>query len=779
MTDITEEEIYDAVNDAMALNLKDITKGRGQYYLQVYVGNKEYKEFAENTRNLANSMNISNEQTKKINTSLVKVDDTIKENNNSVDKNTKEVKDNTKSSKENTEALKSYGRRFIESIAKASGVLGGMVSHELALNKTISESNAMYMQTAKEMNVYADRMGLTLDEYAQFLKENASEFNTLQRQFGDVREALNANAYKIMSESGATRNEINKGLTSFTKLMTTSGEINNMSSEQFVAASERYVTETKLLAKALGVSTDAVLKQTEQAQKQWQMELLMKDPNKIAQIQAAQAAGHDLDRILYEVGGIMSEGAAVQMALSPASAMEMQQWRERSARGEMNTMEQVAQYAKDLKNNEAYRSLSAEQQEKVKNNMQMILYNNDEKFARGFMGGTGNDLDTLLKIAEYDKGKQTPINESIRAQEQMDASIKAINNAKDALAMMGTELPKHLDKITNSLTEVKNKYDEFVEGHPKFMRILQEFINKLEIAGFALNMLISPITGLITLGAGIWNFGKLIMTLPTKFGALWTATTKLTSSLPKVGTSLTNVVKNFGSSLPKIGTSLMSMFKGLFGKILPLFTGLGAGLSAINTWLLSAPKMSLGTVGAGLAAFTAGQAVGKAIGLDDENRYLGKKVANVGSWFGDKAYDAKKAISNWWYGEKGDQNDVRNWSPEKLAEARAKIAKLQDSNSSQIASSQVQNKAEVQAEAKIKAETEAEAKQSKDEQKSDQENVFNLPTQKDNKTNLVKMESEEETLFNLREMVGLLKEMTNHLSQMSSQIPMNNYGSVN
>ena len=108
-----------------------------------------------------------------------------------------------------------------------------------------------------------------------------------------------------------------------------------------------------------------------------------------------------------------------------------------------------------------------------------------------------------------------------------------------------------------------------------------------------------------------------------------------------------------------------------------------------------------------------------------------------------------------------------------------KAARVQDSSPSQIASSQVQNKADVQAEAKIKAETEAEAKQSKDEQKSDQENVFNLPTQKDNKTNLVKMESEEETLFNLREMVGLLKEMTNHLSQMSSQIPMNNYGSVN
>ena len=186
------------------------------------------------------------------------------------------------------------------------------------------------------------------------------------------------------------------------------------------------------------------------------------------------------------------------------------------------------------------------------------------------------------------------------------------------------------------------------------------------LAGFK-GTIIGALIGIA--GQGLWDLGN-------KFGE-WTAgainwlteagaspmTAVLTTlgiggagvaAITKAVHSLPNIIKGFGKSITNAGSAITN---GIKNKIT-------ANLGAVSKGLKSLGSAAL-KLGAGLAAFEIGRFIGKKLGLDDENTYLGKKVAKAGESVGDKVYSWYKK----WKGN--DKNDLSKLSPEELNKIRA------------------------------------------------------------------------------------------------------------
>lgn len=829
MTDLSQEDVYNAFDGSLREHLQQFTKGRGQYYLQVYVGNKEYQVFAENTKQLAQSMDESNKLVKENNNKLGKFNDGITDTVEALENNTKESKEQTKAQKANTEALNAYNRRLIEAVSKTAGFFAGIMKQEMDLTKNIAESNTMYKDTAKELNTYARGMNMTLEEYTQYMKENAAEFNTLQRVFGDVRDATALQWDKISKQTGATSNEMNKALASYTKLVTNSGEISNMTTAEFTAGATEYIKETKLLAKALGVNTETILKQTEQAQKQWQLQLLMMNPNNKATVQGMLAAGASTEEILYSVGGIYSEEVAQTMAMNQARGIMLDTIKQEHQAGNIRNAEDFGNVAGQIVNSQEYQNAYGSRQELLSSGQANWIAYTDEKFATAMGINNAQMNDILSKLSEGVKiDEDNQLNANVSEINKLESTFNDINNEARTLLMSGSKLSENLETYNKVLKEGIEYWEKFKKEHGGIIQTIGDVGGKLGMLGIAISGLAVPIKA-------VWRIGTTLKSLITPINSLKTAAKategafqSVSNNVPKFTSSLgniTNGLKNFLLSTPKMGLGTVGVAatalaaSGYAGYKLEEKTGVFSGIldklyfngkrekdkKEYEKYDLSKNPEKLTEAREKLAKIqekasererllhetfdiSIDKGVYKYNGKDVSSPQLNKSIQqewddwNMGrgayKW-NDKDYEKFEKKYGKHFADEMYKEHLESVKDNNINDLIRKAARVQDSSPSQIASSQVQNKAEVQAEAKIKAETEAEAKQSKDEQKSDQENVFNLPTQKDNKTNLVKMESEEETLFNLRVMVGLLKEMTNHLSQMSSQIPMNNYGSVN
>lgn len=188
------------------------------------------------------------------------------------------------------------------------------------------------------------------------------------------------------------------------------------------------------------------------------------------------------------------------------------------------------------------------------------------------------------------------------------------------------------------------------------------------LAGFK-GTIIGALIGIA--GQGLWDLGN-------KFGE-WTAgainwlteagaspmTAVLTTlgiggagvaAITKAVHSLPNIIKGFGKSITNAGSAITN---GIKNKITANLDAVSKGLKSLGSAALK--------LGAGLTAFEIGRFIGKKLGLDDKNTYLGKKVAKTGEWAGDKAY----AVYKWW---KGDDGLLKG---ENLKKAQEKLTAIQ------------------------------------------------------------------------------------------------------
>lgn len=170
------------------------------------------------------------------------------------------------------------------------------------------------------------------------------------------------------------------------------------------------------------------------------------------------------------------------------------------------------------------------------------------------------------------------------------------------------------------------------------------------------------------------------------FGKIWNGIKILGGHAFNIIKSLFNPLTWFKLlGIAALGKGILSLFNGLIhpvDTVKKAFKSLANGVSALNNGF---KKINLKSVieglkflgkaalklGAEFAAFEIGRFIGKVLGLDDENTYLGKKVAKAGEWAGDKAYAAYK----WW---KGDDGLLKG---ENLKKAQEKLTTIQTKQS--------------------------------------------------------------------------------------------------
>jgi len=502
MTDLSEYEVRKAFNESLRENLTEFTKGKGSYYLQVYIGNKEYKDIIETSKQVAENLKKTNSTTEKLDKSMASVKDGFEDTVEKLEENSKKLDENTKSNKKSKEEWMAASRRLLEAAAKAAGGVKARIEYENDLNKTISESNIAYTDTAKELNLYANRMNLTIDEFAGLIKENSGEFNTLTRAFGDFSN-VSVSWVKVSQSTGATQNEMNKALMSYTKIMTQNGEISNMTTDQFNKGAEEYIKETKLLAKALGVSTDAVLKQTEQAEKQWQLQVIMSDPQKAPLVQALQAAGHSTEMIMYELNGVMTEELAGQMAMNKSMSMVAQTFRQASERGELNNQTDIMNVNRGLSsNNEFITQYERDRAYRIAN-QNVALYSGDQKFA-GWMGyGSNNMMQTIYNIGNAkteEEIKNSNQAAAVSSAVNMEGQVKQLQNNTNAMFMLGKDIQSANTNIA-TLTAKMNEYTESLSQNTGW------FTKSLSVLG-TVGMVLAPVAQVAAGGLQLFSTGK-------------------------------------------------------------------------------------------------------------------------------------------------------------------------------------------------------------------------------------------------------------------------------
>lgn len=755
MADLTEQEIKQAIFDSNSAVLTTYTAGRGQQYLQVILADEQAKQRIDEIR-------AQVETEKKL---LENVDDltsAVEENNDALEDNKGALKDNTNANKETAKSLKEHGiswsaviKKSVDTLAKASGYVYERALREVELTQKISEANVMYSKSAKELDEYANAMNMTLDEYTQFMKENATEFNSFQRVFKDAVIGQDIQFAKIAGATGATQNEMNKALASYTKMVTRNGEINSMTIDQFNDGATEYIKETKLLAKALGTSTDAVIKQTEQAEKQWQLQLIMNDPSKREAAQALLAQGYSTEQIQYVMTGVINETVAAQMAVNGQTRMELQNLRHDQEQGRLQTQKEVLESQDRL-------FKDAEFQRQMNNQKQLSLSSSYQTTA-GYAGQEYNQMmdtagsvqrqqnyanisEQLSKLDENGEEKDNQLNKASESIVNFNSKIVENQNRIETLLMPGEHLSSTLDNMAST------------------MDLVNQGIGKLE-GVLSANWAQTILQGLTLAGM-----------LFTSFGPFINGSLRAFNWLPKLGE-----LGNISKTMSGLGGNILGGLKGLF------------------------TPATLGPILAGTAAFAVGGVIGKYLG-----DYVGEKIgedlgknegtqtkasivnsmtkeerAKYNQWLQDtgkwkewaQGYSVEEGIL---WDSKNDFDYKANFEEFKKAQKANpnKYTSIQENKPANIADSQVQNKADIQAEAKIKADAEQEVIKSKEEQQQKPEEMKVDTVVKDEKMKTVKLSTEDDLQTKLSQMLALMTEMTTQLGQMSAQIPMNNYAQV-
>jgi len=207
------------------------------------------------------------------------------------------------------------------------------------------------------------------------------------------------------------------------------------------------------------------------------------------------------------------------------------------------------------------------------------------------------------------------------------------------LGIIGNKLGQWTANITNWLTE-------------KGVDPTKAFFTALGLEGITLaGSIIGIKKGLGALGIGISKAGNIISDTATSVANK--AKSSLISKLGDAGKAL----KDFSI---KIGSVALDLTKKTGKFVISNLKTVGGALSKLG----GAALRMAGPLALYAGALSAGYGLGKLLGLDDENSYLGSKVAKAGEWVGDKAH----SIYKWW---KGDEGDISKLSPEELNKIRA------------------------------------------------------------------------------------------------------------
>ena len=169
-------------------------------------------------------------------------------------------------------------------LSGAFGAVAGAVEGSVKSYQTAASVGATFNGSVQDMSRAASGAGMTLDQFANLIKNNAENLIYLggtteagAKQFaGLAKELQGSGAGAELQRLGFTTEQINSGMAKYIGILGKTGALSGMTTSQIAAASGSYLKELDGLAKITGQTREA---------KQAEQDALMRD----AQVRAAMA----------------------------------------------------------------------------------------------------------------------------------------------------------------------------------------------------------------------------------------------------------------------------------------------------------------------------------------------------------------------------------------------------------------------------------------------------------------------------------------------------------
>ena len=504
------------------------TYGSGSKAFNVIIQNKDViKAVQEQVKALSEANALSKENINSVNeaNNLSKENtDAIKENTESIEENThKSIEESDKQHKERKGIFadwKQTTRRVIEGIAKLSGFIAGRIDRENQLNRILAESNVVYDGTAKDMADYASKLGMTLNEYGEYLRNNSREFNLMQARFENGVQDISLDFKKIAQTSGATLQESQKGFATYSKLMAQTGQLSQMTVTEFNNGAAEFIKEVKGLARATGTNTETMLKQIEQNEQQYQMQALMNNENTRFAAMALQNMGMSPDQIVGVMTGVVSEELATQMAVNPQMRELVSQLQVANRQGGLQNKESLRATMGQIYQSESYQAATARTQG-MKNDMTTtqiaVLAGQNNPFSGVYASSNiANGLESYAK--NLDNGANAKLDKQIEAGVNREVAEKERDNRAEQMSFLG----ERLSDVNNTMAYLAGRESELYKMLNKLSYTFAGAMANIGIVGTTMNRYMPLIKGtmevLISLDSSFkglkagWNVLKTIGT---------------------------------------------------------------------------------------------------------------------------------------------------------------------------------------------------------------------------------------------------------------------------
>lgn len=472
------------INDLLNRNLGKYALAGGSNVFSVYVKNKDLLTDVKGLTNQIKSMEERVKQSNRVEEDLIK---SMKEEQ---DLKKKELEEEQKS-REEAQVRKVVLQRLYSKLSEFTGFITGRIEAENRIYQSIAESNVNFTDSVENITKYANNLGMSIDEYTKFLQANAREYNILQNQVGDVLKATDINWKEISKETGATRNEMQKGLATYTKMLISTGEMTQLSATEYRDGFNSFMSDIKLLGKAVGMNTDSILKQIESNETHWQLQALMANDKTRESTLAMQQAGFTTEQIVYAQTGRMSETVSSQMALNDVTAMQLSAIRNAAAQGQFSTAEDVKNIALSLQENQIYqRALEQDRARKQDATMQYLAVS-DQQFFTALDYSASQRAQSFGQFAQVGKGSEE-VNEIVES--QTNREISKILEENNAFQM--TQLGPRIIEINDTAAAMNKKMADFYDSVNDYLPYLKDIMQLLGTGGTFLDKFLPAVTGI-------------------------------------------------------------------------------------------------------------------------------------------------------------------------------------------------------------------------------------------------------------------------------------------
>jgi hypothetical protein len=220
------------------------------------------------------------------------------------------------------------------------------VENTTAAFQNAAQSGATFGGSINAFAGAASAAGMTMKDFASLISKNGEALRLLGgntetggRRFAEISRTLRATS-KDLYNLGYSTEDVNQGMANYTKMAMQGGKNTNMTNEQLVSGTKRYMKEMDLLAKVTG--------QTRQEQESQRAKLLADAQYQAAMsgmsTEVAESFANTVDGLpkpLQEVAkDIMATGSATTeesqkfMSMMPKSAAMMAEFAQKTQRGE-------------------------------------------------------------------------------------------------------------------------------------------------------------------------------------------------------------------------------------------------------------------------------------------------------------------------------------------------------------------------------------------------------------------------------------------------------------